>query len=151
MKHSDQKTLFTSEDQLQAEEQLPPSDAIGIDVTGKRRAAVGIEGRALELSRGDVVQNRIGNTKKLRVHDVKRLCLELSRYPLVDVDVLEDSKIGGTDGLPAKRVAAYACVWRAHHLGCSRIVMDPVRASNGRDATLVLSPATSKTWVCETD
>ena len=55
MKYSDQKTLFTSEDHLQAKKQLPPSDAVGVEVAGKRGATVGIEGRALELSNGDVV------------------------------------------------------------------------------------------------
>ena len=44
------------------------------------RPAVGIERRALEPSSRNVVQNRIGNTKKLSVEKVRRLCLELSRY-----------------------------------------------------------------------
>jgi len=76
------------EDHLQAEEQASSSDAIGIDVTGKSAAAVGIERRALEPSCGDVVQSRIGNTKTLSVENVKRLGLELSRYPFVDLDAV---------------------------------------------------------------
>src|SRR5579863_121361 len=139
------------EDQLQAEEQSPSSDAIGVGVAGKSGAAVGIERRALESSCRDVVQNRVGNTKKLYVHNVERLCLELSRYPLVELDVLEDGEIVGADGLPAKRVAAYSCIGRAHDLGSGWIVMDPMCASNGGDAALALSATSSKTWVCKAD
>ena len=55
MKYSDWKMFFTLEDHFQAEEQLPSSDAVGVEVAGKRSAAVGIERRAQELPGGGVV------------------------------------------------------------------------------------------------
>src|SRR5580692_10674644 len=93
----------------------------------------------------------MANTEKLRVHDVKRLRLKLSRHSLVDLDVLEYAQIVGADWLPTERVAAYSRVRRAHDLGRSRIVVNPVCASNGRDTALALSTTSSKAWVCETD
>src|SRR5580692_12179126 len=93
----------------------------------------------------------MANTEKLRVHDVKRLRLKLSRHSLVDLDVLEYAQIVGADWLPTERVAAYSRVRRAHNLGRSRIVVNPVCASNGRDAALGLSTASSEAWVSETD
>ena len=55
----------------------PPSNAIRINVTGKRQPSIAVETSVLEAASGYIVQDRIGHTPELRIHHVVSLRLEL--------------------------------------------------------------------------
>src|ERR1700733_4148750 len=125
------------EDQLGAELQAAPSDALGRCVSGKHVSRGGVERKTAKRVDAVYAGRRVIDTQAerypepLMVKNVERFRLELDGEAFIDSRVFEHCHVGCADRLASFRVPANSEERGAEKLCGSDVVDNPVRLAHG--------------------